>query len=264
MTNLKKKILNNVFVAVAGLFLLVSTPVAAAQVRDNDGNAIIYGGAYSISELKSKLNNGTGKANQSGAELTKLFAYYGINEKDFGQLKDGYVTKDNQVIVGGHVVKTSATTMGRHDIKGSTRNYDFSYPLYLRHPSVSFLSQKLPAFVSMNYDGTYAYAILKPCGNIVTGPGVKYKPTPKPVVAKPVVKPIIKTVVKEVPVTKIVVREVPVVKEVSVERVATRSLPTSGPLEAAAGAVGLTASGGAAWGWLRSKRAMLTAISKVK
>jgi len=41
-------------------------------------------------------------------------------------------------------------------------------------------------------------------------------------------------------------------------------LPTSGPAEAAAGAAGLTATGGAAYAWLRSKKALLSALTKIK
>jgi len=41
-------------------------------------------------------------------------------------------------------------------------------------------------------------------------------------------------------------------------------LPTSGPAESAAGAAGLTITGGAAYAWLRSKKALLSAITKIK
>lgn len=41
-------------------------------------------------------------------------------------------------------------------------------------------------------------------------------------------------------------------------------LPESGPAEAAAGAVGLTAAGGAGYSWLRSKKALLSALKKIK
>jgi uncharacterized repeat protein (TIGR01451 family) len=41
-------------------------------------------------------------------------------------------------------------------------------------------------------------------------------------------------------------------------------LPTSGPAEAAAGAAGLTTIGGASYAWLRSKKALLSAVSKIK
>ena len=44
----------------------------------------------------------------------------------------------------------------------------------------------------------------------------------------------------------------------------TNPLPTSGPAEAAAGAAGLTAAGGAGYAWLRSKKALLSALKKIK
>jgi hypothetical protein len=42
------------------------------------------------------------------------------------------------------------------------------------------------------------------------------------------------------------------------------NLPESGPAEAAAGAVGLTSTGAAAYAWMRSKKALLGAIKKIK
>jgi len=44
----------------------------------------------------------------------------------------------------------------------------------------------------------------------------------------------------------------------------TTPLPTSGPAEAAAGAAGVTAIGGAGYAWLRSKKALLSALTKIK
>jgi uncharacterized repeat protein (TIGR01451 family) len=41
-------------------------------------------------------------------------------------------------------------------------------------------------------------------------------------------------------------------------------LPSSGPAEATAGAMGITASGGAAYVWLRSKRLLLSSLTKIK
>lgn len=42
------------------------------------------------------------------------------------------------------------------------------------------------------------------------------------------------------------------------------NLPESGPAEAAAGAAGLTLTGGAGYAWLKSKKALLSALKKVK
>lgn len=235
-------------VAVLTTTLAVPT-LAAGQVRDNNLNAVMYGGAYSIDELNAKLNGGTGKQHQSAGELQSLFAAYGIKQSDFGQLVDGYVNKQNQVIVNGTVVASDVTTMGRHNIAGSTYNGSFGYPLYLRHPSVSFVSDNLQAFVSMNYDGTYAYAILKPCGNIVIGPGVK---------ARPVV--VVSTKTPEKPVVPVEKTTVVYVKQVT--PVTATALPTSGPVEAAAGAAGLTITSGAAYAWLKSKKMLASALRK--
>jgi uncharacterized repeat protein (TIGR01451 family) len=41
-------------------------------------------------------------------------------------------------------------------------------------------------------------------------------------------------------------------------------LPTSGPAEAAAGAAGLSITGGAAYAWMRSKKALASALTKIK
>jgi len=173
--NLFAKVLLGLTLA-ASFVIFANAPTVASGVRDYNSNAIIYGGSYSVTELTNQLNKGTGHPNQSAAQLKDLFAKNGIYTKDFGQLKNGVVTKSGNVIVGGKVVATGVTTMGREYMAGSTKDTRFSYPIYLRHPSVSFRSNSLEAFVSMNYDGSYAYAVLKPCGNIVKGPGVKAKP----------------------------------------------------------------------------------------
>lgn len=261
---MKKVNFSKIFVsmAVVVMSLLVTAPAFAAGGRDYDSNAIIYGGTYSISELNSKLNNGTGKPYQSSKQLKALFAAYGIKQSDFGQLKSGYVNKKNQVVVNGKVVATNVTTMGRHDIAGSTHNTKFGYPLYLRHPSVSFLSDNLPAYVSINYDGSYAYAILKPCGNIVVGPGVKVKPAPKPpVVVPPVVPPVLTPPVLPPMVTSPTPTTV-VTAAVITAPTPVVALPTSGPVTAAAGAVGLTGTTGALYAWLKSKKALAGALKK--
>lgn len=161
-----------------GLFVLNLFPtIVFAASRDCDGNALIYCGTLSKSELTSKLNNGTGKENQSSAELKALFGRFGFDMADINQLRDGRVTRSNTVYVGNTAVAHNVYTFGRHNISGSTRVDDISYPIYRRHPSVSFLSSSIDAFVYTNFDGSMAYAILKSCGNIVQGVG---KRTPPP------------------------------------------------------------------------------------
>ncbi|MEI6267206.1 MAG: SdrD B-like domain-containing protein, partial [bacterium] len=49
-----------------------------------------------------------------------------------------------------------------------------------------------------------------------------------------------------------------------VELIGKGNMPLTGPAEAAAGAAGLTFTGGAAWSWLKSKKALLSALRKIK
>ncbi|MDD5693154.1 MAG: SpaA isopeptide-forming pilin-related protein [Patescibacteria group bacterium] len=153
---------------------VVAIPIAKAnQPRDNDTNAIIYGGAYSIGELKNKLNSGTGQPYQSSVQLTHLYNTLGIEQDQFGKLEDGTVYKNGKVTVGGSTVHTGAHSAGREFMPGSSKDDRFSYPVYWRPTSVSFASDSIPAFVYVNQDGSMAYAIIKSCGNPVKGVGVK-------------------------------------------------------------------------------------------
>lgn len=172
--NYKRILVLSLVVAVvaAGVSTFTTTSRASGS-RDCDDNAVIYCGTLSTTELKNKLDDGTGKQYQSSAELKSLFAHYGIQESQFGKLVDGYVTKDNKVYVDGKVVKNDVYSIGRHYIPGSTKLEFVKYPLYQRHPSVSFVSNTIGAFVYLNYDNSMAYAVLKSCGNIVPGVGIR-------------------------------------------------------------------------------------------
>jgi hypothetical protein len=164
-------------IAVMGL-LFFSAPADAGSGRDCDGNAVIYCGAYSTSELRNKINNGTGKKYQSAAELKALYGKYDVYTGDFGHLVSGRVTKTNKVYVGSKVVASKVYSMGRHKTANSVDVKGISYPLWLRHPSESFVSSSIDAFVYLNYDGSMAYAVIKSCGNIVPGVGKRTKPNP--------------------------------------------------------------------------------------
>lgn len=174
--NLFIKKLGVILASVALLGTWFITPNAISSGSDCDGNAVIYCGASTTSVLASKIKNGTGKPFQSGAELTALYAKFGIRAADFGNLREGRVTKDNKVYAGNSVVATNVYSMGRHNIYPSTQVSGVNYPLYLRHPSVSFVANSLDAWVYVNYDNTMAYAVIKSCGNIVPGVGIRVRP----------------------------------------------------------------------------------------
>lgn len=167
-----KKTLLRIGSIVAGALLIGTwfiAPKISAYSMDCDSNAVIYCGAYTPSDLARKIQDGTGKPYQSHAELEQLYSFYGVNTNEFNMLQEGRVTKTNEVYIGTTRVDSNVYSMGRHYMNGSIAITNFGYPLYLRHPSVSFVSSSIPAWVMMNSDGTMRYAIIKSCGNIVPG-----------------------------------------------------------------------------------------------
>lgn len=157
------------------LFLLITLtviPVFAADGRDCDSNAIVYCGAYSVKELTNKMHDSW--------NITSFYKTIGIKEEQFGNLKEGIVKKDGTVWVDNKQVASNVYSSGRKFMNGSVRDSRFSDTFYWRHPSVSFRSDSIGAFVYLNYDGSFGYAIIKSCGNPVTlnySANVKHKIT---------------------------------------------------------------------------------------
>jgi hypothetical protein len=177
-----KKLFQKIGVITAGALIALGfmfTP-QAATAADCDGNAVIYCGITSVSNLNYKLAHGTGKQYQSAKELTYLFGMYGYNAGNTEvKIVEGSVTKTNKVYAGGKLIASDVYSMGRHKTAGSWSVPNISYPLYFRHPQYSFNSSSLPAYIVLNYDGSFRMAIIKSCGNIVPG-RIVHKPVPTP------------------------------------------------------------------------------------
>lgn len=160
--------------AVVTVSLMIPAVPASAAARDNDANAIMWGGCYTKSECLSKINHGDG--HHSSANLKQI--YYGegrgMTESNFNSTVDGEVTKDGRVIVNGQTVATGAMSIGRANMPGSQRIGS----VYMRPTSVSFQSASIPAFIYME-GGVFRYAVIKSCGNYVYAKP-KPKPTPPP------------------------------------------------------------------------------------
>lgn len=181
----KKSILKKSTAAIGlALLLIVQTlPVFASEPRDYDSNAIIYGGAYSIGELRDRLQNGSGPNPASGVYgnwqspngVRTFYNAVGIKEEQWGVLADGKQhlvngsvnKKYGQVIVEGREVANGVFSAGRVNMGASTLKYYGSIPIYWREPKYSFASNTLDAFVYLNTDKTFGYAIIKSCGNPV-------------------------------------------------------------------------------------------------
>lgn len=190
MRNLTKKILTSVFVIT--LMGAMAYPVFASGPRDHDSNAIIYGGAYSLDELRGKLANGSGPNPAAGVYgnyqhpggVREFYNGIGIHENQWDyHIKEGFVTNINTVVVDGNTIAASVFSSGRESIGASIRDTRFPYPIYWRHPQYSMRGPNLPAFVYVNDDGSFGYAIIKSCGNPVLNTERQVhikKPTPTP------------------------------------------------------------------------------------
>lgn len=130
----------------------------------NDGVAVLNCGVRSIQ-----------KANERYGEAAKIFAAFGISRNDLtGEFKEGIVWRDGRVTVGGEVVATGAITAGRNfggtPIPGTNAG---------KYPTSKFATEGQTAFIKM-IDGKFSFAIIKSCGNPVTGTPKQPPQAPEP------------------------------------------------------------------------------------
>lgn len=169
-------------------FMVPSTHALTLDLdaRDCDDNAVIRCGAASTEGLLEKYNN--------DASVRAIFNHFGISAGEMSRIgttaKSGIVDKDGRVTVGDNVVATGAITAGRQNMSGSTAVNVGGTTFYKRPPSVSFQTNRLKAFVVMDSNNQFAFAIIASCGNPVTA-HPKPKPTP-PAPTKPTPQPKIK------------------------------------------------------------------------
>jgi uncharacterized repeat protein (TIGR01451 family) len=145
---------------VAGISIFTYGAVKAAAPVDCDENAVIKCGVYDKNKMVNQYN-----ANTNGVK--DVFNHFQING-NFSGTVDGYVTKDNRVVVGNQTVARNAVTVGRHNIAGSQRIALGGRTFYKRQPSTSFGSNSIAAYVKME-NGQFKWAVLKSCGNPVQG-----------------------------------------------------------------------------------------------
>jgi len=156
----------------------VAQALSVTVTRNCDDNSVIYCGALTTTELQQRYGN-------SG--VATIYSYFGITAKDIQDINSiavvGTVTKSGDVIVNGKTVATNVTTAGRQNDNPSVRHDIDGVIFFTRPPSVSFLSESIPAYVAFNSNGQFIFAILGSCGNPVIGtpvPQATPKPTPTP------------------------------------------------------------------------------------
>jgi len=176
-------------------FTLKLTSVHAQNIDINgtqncDANAVIWCGASSVDQIIERYNGGDG--HNSAASISHIYSYFGISSSDINSLNSanadvisGYVTKGNKVYgVDNKLIATDALTAGRQNIAGSsTVNFDGT-TFYTRTPSVSFISDYLPAYIVM-INNKFDFAILSSCCNPVIATPVPVPTSPPTPVTPP-------------------------------------------------------------------------------
>jgi LPXTG-motif cell wall-anchored protein len=235
---------------------------------------MMCGGASSPTQFAHKLDYGD-SCGHSASELRQLYTRVDtdVTAKNImnGNTTYGAVTKSGQVVVAGKVVATNAISYGRTDLSGSQAVGSSGDPLYGRPPSVSFLSNSLPAMVHIT-NGTFRYAIIESCGNLIMAtPKVvavaKPAPTPTPAPAPAVTPPPAVNVTQiqyqtqsqtqtqtTAPVTTVAAKPAPAAAPAA----ATSPLPQTGATTAGLGGMSLLVT--AIWYWRRSRRGLQLAL----
>lgn len=182
-------VLGIVGLSLVGASLTAITPSANAltldlDARDCDANAVIRCGVASTEGLMERYNN--------DASVRGIFNHFGISPAEMNRMgssaRAGVVHKDGRVTVGNDVVATGAMTAGRQNMGGGTPVSVGGATFYKRPPSASFQTNRLKAFVVMDGNDQFAFAVIASCGNPVTAqprPRPKPQPRPAPAPTKP-------------------------------------------------------------------------------
>lgn len=151
-------------VMVMTAFVMPHTALAAIDTTpDCDTVAIIRCGFGSETELRNKTKQG---------DVQAVYNNFGISQGSLNGFVDGVVWKDGRVTLGsngqGRVVATNAMTAGRwdHPTSDMTRipNTDRAYRMSTSH----FTDEGQVAVIKM-VNNKFAFAVIKTCGNPVTG-----------------------------------------------------------------------------------------------
>jgi uncharacterized repeat protein (TIGR01451 family) len=165
-----------VVLGIAGAVSNVAKPVEAGNCNPN---SVIYCGAFSPAALQSSYGGSSSVRAIYGA------APFGISSGEFygamNSLQTGAVYKNGNVALNGRIVATGALTAGRSYIAGGSHRMNIpGVEAYYRQPSVSFRQNSISAFVKLDANGRFQFAILKDCGNPVVANPTTPPPPPKP------------------------------------------------------------------------------------
>lgn len=179
-----KPLLLVALVALAGG--VIGAVATSAAKGDCGDNSIVRCGAFSSNGSgPNQVNfNANVRSYHDGNEVDKIFDHYGIDDRNLGSLPLGEVRIDGTIWLNGKMVATNAKSTGRHNISnnnGSSRRVDIApgVVVYERAPKVSFRQNSLQAWVKLDANGKFKYAVITSCGNPTTATPT-YTPPPPP------------------------------------------------------------------------------------
>lgn len=147
-------------ILLSGVLAVNGLSNSASAVVDNDPDcdtvSIIRCGAFSMDKMREKASQG---------DVPKVYNAFGISQSDLnGEFKTGIVWKDGRVTIDGKTIATGAMTAGRNyggtPIPGTNAG---------KYPTSKFVTEGQTAFIKLKADGTFDFALIKACGNPVTG-----------------------------------------------------------------------------------------------
>lgn len=147
------------------------------SARDCNSNSVIYCGAITPQELKTKYN-----ANKTG-DLPAVYSHYGISSAQINGMtqKQGYVNRSGEVWYNGKKVATNGITVGRTYHSGSKKIVLGGHTFYQRAAGSNMVSDAIAVHIWFDANGQFVSAVYYSCGNPL-------KATPVPVPPKPVYK----------------------------------------------------------------------------
>ncbi|HRV76106.1 MAG: DUF11 domain-containing protein [Candidatus Nomurabacteria bacterium] len=175
----KKPLLFLALLAIAGSS--VTLIGASAASGDCSDNSIVKCGGFSNGSGPSQANFNRNVATYHNAgNVDKIFDHYGIDDTRLGSLPLGTVNSDGKVYLNGKVVATGARSTGRQWVSGSTAIKIPGYAdIYERDVSRIFRQGSIQAWIKLDANGRFMYAVLTVCGNPVVGTPVE-PPRPRP------------------------------------------------------------------------------------
>lgn len=238
--------------------ILLRLPAGSAltidSTRDCDSNAVVNCGALNFTELENRYDN---------AGVAEIYSNFGISQQDVNNMRntavEGTVTNKNNVWISKSsglcpanvdtssmsaqnqqaivnnpnlcLVATDAMTAGRQNISGSTAVTSGGVTFYKRPPSVSFASGSLSAFVVMDSNHQFDFAIIASCGNPVVATPVPVTPAAKPAATKTATTQTPTTQTQTQTQSQSVTVNVPQVQAATTTQpvASTKSLPNTGP-----------------------------------